>query len=542
MRRYFRTETVAFVTLWLLLLAAGRSRLLRDPGTFWHTVVGQDILATGELPRADRFSFTFEGQPWIASNWLGESLMAAVHAALGWDGLLLATVTLLAALYAWLAGRLARGGLAGFPTALLVGLAVAAAAHHFHVRTHLATLVAMPLTLALLCDVESGRAPLRRLGWLVPLFVAWTNLHGGVLAALAMVWVAAAGWCAWRLAGWESAIVGRREGLLVCGVLACCGLALPINPYGLEMPRTWLRIVALDLPDLIEEHAPLDLASPEGRMTLVVAALYLAALATLRRRPRVAWLLPLLWLYLAAGRVRHAPLFALTATVALADLLPHTRFAGWLARRGWLRTAAGDVGALGLAGQREHHRDWRPALVPALLVLTAVVLQAAGASFPLVGRGWARLDSQRWPVELLPELQRLYAMETRELRAGAFHASYEGMPANRPARLFNSLGLGGFAIYHAPQWQVFIDDRCELFGGEFLREYARAERAAPQLIDRWADEYGFRVALVKAGSAFDRYLASSPDWSCAGRAPAATLYRRDESSASRGALHVHAAR
>src|SRR5688572_10392319 len=85
MRRFGRIETGCFVAVWLLLLAAGRSRLLRDPGTFWHTVVGQDVRATGQLPRVDRFSFTFDGQSWIASNWLGESMMAAVHSALGWD-------------------------------------------------------------------------------------------------------------------------------------------------------------------------------------------------------------------------------------------------------------------------------------------------------------------------------------------------------------------------------------------------------------------------------------------------------------------------
>jgi hypothetical protein len=91
--------------------------------------------------------------------------------------------------------------------------------------------------------------------------------------------------------------------------------------------------------------------------------------------------------------------------------------------------------------------------------------------------------------------------------------------------------LGGFVVFHAPRWRTFIDDRCELFGGDFLREYARAERDCPQLIDGWAAEHDFRVALVKAGSAFDRYLAASPDWTCAGRAEAAALYRRNESFA-----------
>src|SRR5260370_30949264 len=48
----------------------------------------------------------------------------------------------------------------------------------------------------------------------------------------------------------------------------------------------------------------------------------------------VTWLVPVVWLYLACRRIRQAPLFAVTATVALADMLPATRWARWLARPG----------------------------------------------------------------------------------------------------------------------------------------------------------------------------------------------------------------
>ena len=35
-------------------------------------------------------------------------------------------------------------------------------------------------------------------------------------------------------------------------------------------------------------------------------------------------------------------------------------------------------------------------------------------------------------------------------------------------RIFCEYAYGGFLIYHAPGYRVFIDDRCELFGDEFL--------------------------------------------------------------------------
>ena len=50
--------------------------MLGDPGSLWHTVVGRRILEGGALIRTDPFSFTCQGQPWIAQQWLGAIAMA----------------------------------------------------------------------------------------------------------------------------------------------------------------------------------------------------------------------------------------------------------------------------------------------------------------------------------------------------------------------------------------------------------------------------------------------------------------------------------
>ena len=60
MSRFWRTETGFFLGLWLFLMVAGRSRLFRDPGTFWHTVVGRRILASGTFLDSDPFGFTLD--------------------------------------------------------------------------------------------------------------------------------------------------------------------------------------------------------------------------------------------------------------------------------------------------------------------------------------------------------------------------------------------------------------------------------------------------------------------------------------------------
>src|SRR5439155_21799657 len=114
---------LAFLGFWVLLLAGGRSNFFRDPGTFWHTRVGERILTDGFFD-ADPYTFTFAGQKWIPHQWLGEVTMAVVHRAGGLDALLVAACGVLAALFAWLTVRFLRTGLHPVAVALFVGLAL----------------------------------------------------------------------------------------------------------------------------------------------------------------------------------------------------------------------------------------------------------------------------------------------------------------------------------------------------------------------------------------------------------------------------------
>ena len=219
---FWPAETGFFVAIWLFFMAGARNRLFRDPGTFWHTVVGRQILESGRFPDTDSFSFTFFGHPWIPHQWLGECVMAVLDGIGGLDTLLLATATVLAGLYTWLAHRLLRSGLHWLPTVLVTMLTVAASANHLHVRPHISTIIFTGLTFGWLCDFEAARIGLRRLWWLVPIFWIWSNMHGGVLGGLATIVLALSGWCVFRLVGLDSPIVRSGQALvLVLLVVAC---------------------------------------------------------------------------------------------------------------------------------------------------------------------------------------------------------------------------------------------------------------------------------------------------------------------------------
>jgi hypothetical protein len=423
----------------------------------------------------------------------------------GLDTLLLATSTILAILFTWVAHRLLQSGLHWLPVAFVTMLAIASSANHLHVRPHISTIVCLGLTFGWLCDFEAGRIGLGRLAWLVPIFWIWSNMHGGALGGLATMGVSLFGWCVFRLFGLSSPIASARQAALFALLILACGLTAFANPYGLGLPRMWLEIMRSPVvARLIEEHARLDIRGPAAWLILMLALIYVAAVASLRPwRPRFIWLVPFFWLLQTLLRVRHSPLFAITASLALAEMLPHTRLAAVLARPGRELFQFRDAEV-----EERQVFDWRPAIVPLLVILVAFSLQASGRVAPVLGSGWVRLDPEHWPVELLPELRDL---ERR-----------------RPdgERIFNDFLYGGFLIYYTPGLKVFIDDRCELYGDARLIELFEASTRTPSKIEEWAREYEIPYALVATGSSFDHHLEHSPEWAVLKRTTTASLYRK----------------
>src|SRR5215468_12114781 len=98
LKRIFPTETVLFLLFWLGALVLGRDRLFGDPGSLWHVVVGQRILASHEFLETDPFSFTHAGEPWVPQSWLCECGVALLHRLDGLNTILWATAVLLAGL------------------------------------------------------------------------------------------------------------------------------------------------------------------------------------------------------------------------------------------------------------------------------------------------------------------------------------------------------------------------------------------------------------------------------------------------------------
>ncbi|MBA4063588.1 MAG: hypothetical protein C0501_07710 [Isosphaera sp.] len=526
MSRPFRAETAFFLAAWLLLLVAFRERGFYDPGSLWHVTVGEIILTTG-MPQTDPFSYTFEGVRWVPQQWGAEVLMALAHRAGGLDTLLLAFAAGLAALYTLIFRRCVEGGMGPVLAALVVGGALFVGAFHYFVRPHMFTVALLGWTMMCVVDYEAGRRSAWRLLGLVPLFVLWTNLHGGVLGGTMTLGLAVAGWGVLFLANRDrqgAGVGGRRDGhplpdgrgspirdwrtaFLLGGIVVACLLTPFVNPHGLEMLRIWRRIVASEvLPRVIHEHMPLDPATPVGLAVVASGAAYLVLLAGALPKLRVTWLIPLVWLALSFKGIRQGPLFAVTAAVAAADLWRHTVWHRLLVRYGDGSLARDDP---------PPRPGVRWAAVPAAAVLLALGLQATRVPVPVVGHGWARLDPDFVPTDLTP-----------------YVATFVDRPG---ARVFNDANLGGYLIYHAPRLKVFMDDRCELYGDRWIEDYADAIGRPPgelgPVFEGWHARYRFDWALVmthpKEAPPVERYLLSRPDeWRVFARGRRAVLFQK----------------
>jgi hypothetical protein len=552
MKRLFRPEVAFFLLVWLIVLLAFRERGFYDPGSLWHVKVGEIILGEG-MPQTDPFSYTFEGHKWVPQQWGAEVLMAWVHGVGGFDAMLLVFATGVAFLFTLIFRRCVQGGMGPLLAALVVGGCLFVGAFHYFVRPHMFTIALLGWTMMCVVDYERGRASVLRLVGLVPLYVLWTNLHGGVLGGTMTLGLAVGGWGLLFLANGrrqpDSAPVGeallpradhdgaRQECLayqpadtpgspikdwptafaLVGIVLACLATPL-VNPHGLEMIRIWQRIVGSKvLPQIITEHAPMDPTKPLGIAVVGLGLFYIVLLfGTLPKRPHVSWVIPLVWFALSFKGIRQAPLFAITAAVAIADLWRHTLWHRLLVKHGdgslaW--NPEDDPARLAAA----RGGGWW--VIPVVAVAGAFSLQLARVPAPVVGYHWVRFDPDLVPVDLNPAVEK-YA---------------DSVPPG--TRIFNDVNLGGYLIYHAPKLKIFGDDRCELYGDEWLKNYVDALALPPEefgkVFEGWQQQYGFERAVIMASpkgkdpTSIEAYLLAHPErWREVARGRRGVMFER----------------
>ena len=194
--------------------------MLGDGDTFSHVATGQWIIAHGAAPRADPFSLSMAGAPWVAHEWLSEVVLALAFRLGGWSGVALLTGAAAAAA-ALIVGLTAARELRGAPLVALVAIGLSLATESLLARPHVLALPIMAAWSAGLIGARAGpraaaqaRSADDRVGepaWrlhLRPLPDWAVRARGGAAApAGAARFKAARAWAAFALAALTAALV-----------------------------------------------------------------------------------------------------------------------------------------------------------------------------------------------------------------------------------------------------------------------------------------------------------------------------------------------
>jgi len=315
-KRTFLLQTALLVFVWVLALYQF-SETTVDPDLWGHVVFGQQMLKARAVERVEIYSWTVNGRPFINHEYGADLILGAAHSLLGGSGPLLLKVAI-GLLTFGLALRLGMTSLSwpAYAVALAVGaLAVTEISYGFAARPQIFTAFGLAVELMLIRRIHNGR-PLWAIA-LPILFIVWINIHGGALAGVGLLGLAAGATTLQFL--WKRGEI--RIATVITLWVATLGVlfSLCCNPWGPALVR-WLVQSVFWLRPEIEEWNPTPLGWDHAALFILIALAIFAWTAS--RRPRKLWELAVCAAFavLALRSVRNTPLFAI---VALALVPPH---------------------------------------------------------------------------------------------------------------------------------------------------------------------------------------------------------------------------
>jgi len=434
------------VTLfYCLFLFQGYQKLFRDSDAGWHIRTGEAILQTGTLPRTDPYSFTRAGQPWFAWEWGSDLIVGAVHRAAGLSGVALFYAALIAA-GVWLWFRFHWALEANFLIACAMApLLLSTCNIHWLARPHV---IGWLFLLAAVIYAERVKEiSLRQLIAITAFTALWANLHASFFLApiIAVIYVLRRVPHSPDLGLWPLAPV-------------ITFLAPLLNPYGHHLyTHVFGYLTDSELLSRIGEFQSFDFHAAGGGQIIATVIVAIAGGALALTQGRIHhFVLAMLFSTMGLRSARALPLVALLLLpIANASI---TRWLEGSARaQRFLRYSV----SLRSLDKRMSGLAWAPVVLAACFVLLRLPGIQAATGFP----------PDQFPV-----------------------AAYSHIPEG--ARLFAPDKFGGYLIYRSHGTRkVFFDGRSDLYGAEFLKQYARMTQVRPGWREAW-DSFGFTHALL----------------------------------------------
>jgi hypothetical protein len=499
-------DIIFIVLLTALTYGAMAPRLLGDASIGWHIRNGQQMLRTHSITRTDSFSATMNGQPWYAWEWLYDAVIAGIHDWLGLNGVVFFTALVISATFA-LTLRLAIARGASLPVSvMLLVLSVGASTIHFLARPHVLSWLFAAIWFQILDDAENTES--KRLFWLPVLTLVWVNLHGGFLLGFALLglYLLSGSIRYFRCHDQERQRAG--EWLKTLGsVSALSLLASFVNPYGYKLHIHIYRYLSDPwLMRHIDEFQSPNFHGVAQQCFAVLLLITIVVLASAQNKLRLSHLFVIIFAaYSGLYASRNLPVSSILLTLVVAPLLS------------WEISGAGTNPAL-------------PARVRTFF--------ARCESFSArMGNLEQRFRGHLWPIAAiilgLIVCSQHGRLGSRQLMDAHFDAKHFPVQA---AELFARNGIrepifgpdnwGGYLIYRLyPQAKVFVDDRHDFYGAEFLKNYLQAIRVTHDW-EKALDENRVNWVLVPSESPLANILKITGRWTVIHEDATAVLFQR----------------
>lgn len=345
-------------------------------------------------------------------------------------------------------GRHVRRWLPADSSLLLLLLAVACITPLFFARPHL---LALPTFEAWAAGLFIARSMGRAPSWrLLPVMCLWANLHGSFMFGLFLTLPLTLEALLAEPAAWRTVLVGWG------GFLLAATAAALLTPHGVEGLLFPFQLTGMAELSMIGEWQPTVFSGIQPLEVVLTVGLYLA-LTRGARLPLLRLLMLLGLLHLALHHARHQMLIGIVVPLLIAEplgvaLLPHQpkwQMGRW--RAGSLATMAGLV---------------------ALRLLLPVT----------------RGDSPMSPVTALAHVPPDLAVQP----------------------VLNEWNFGSYMIF--AHVRPFIDGRADMYGGAFLRQYARITRPNRTALETTLRDYGIRWTIFAIGNPAIELLDAMPHW------------------------------
>jgi hypothetical protein len=282
-------------------------QIFNDGDTYWHIAAGARMIDARAVLHTDPFSYTFQGKPWDAHEWLSEVVMALAWRAGGWGAL----AVLFASAFALTIGIVAKALSRFLPTQttlIVLVLAASCMAPSLLARPHLLALPLLALwTASLVAARAERRAPSLSL---LPTMTLWANLHGGFVFGLVLL----AYFAIEALVEERNLRTFVRWAAFGIGAVIAASLT-PTFVDGLLFP---FRLIGTTNLAHVGEWQAADFSRIQPFEIALFAALFFFVTRGVKL-PLGRSLVVLVLLHMALSHLRHQIVFAVTVPVLLAE-------------------------------------------------------------------------------------------------------------------------------------------------------------------------------------------------------------------------------